>query len=431
MSSEAAVVLDDRDRQVVAHIVTRCVAGAGGVAVRGAVSLDRDRYRSILVTGTREGPLLDQARAHGIEVVVVPQLVSPISPVNDALALLRLVSVLKSRRVSVVHTHSAKAGALGRIAARRAGVRTVVHTLHGFPFHDFQGRVTHTAYVGIERWLGRRTDHLLAVGTAVAVEALRRGLARPGQLHTIGPAVDPPSVVLTEQTRRAARELLGIAPDTPVVGTVGRLDYQKAPEVMVGALERMRTPALLVWVGDGEQAAMVRDLVDARGLQDRVRLLGNRNDVPALLPAFDVFALSSRYEGLPCAIVEAQQCGIPVVATAVNAVADVVVPGESGLLVPPQRPDLLADALDHALEHPELARRWARVAREQLGSRYDPQTLGRVLDEVYAGPLSGSAPEPVVTAPEPVVTAPEAVVTAPEPVATAPEPVGVLSRGGA
>ena len=240
-------------------------------------------------------------------------------------------------------------------------------------------------YVGIERRLSRITDAYLAVGTGVAVEALRRGLARPEQIHTIGPAVEDPSVVLTPETRARARERLGLASDVPVVGTVGRLDYQKAPEVMLRALSLLSTPAILVWVGDGELATRAARQVQALGLGDRVLLLGNRSDVPDLLPAFDVFALASRYEGLPCVVVEAQQCGIPVVATAVNAVPDVVIPGDTGLLVPPMRPDLLAAALDHALTHPLEACEWATRARERLGGRYDQTTAGSVLDQVYSG----------------------------------------------
>jgi glycosyltransferase involved in cell wall biosynthesis len=368
----------------VVHVVTRCVAGAGGVAVRGATALDPSRYDSILVTGTREGPLLDRARAGGVEVVVVPELVSPISPRADAVALDRLVDLVRTREADIVHTHSAKAGALGRLAAHRAGVPLIVHTLHGFPFHEFQNPVSRAAYIGIERRLSRITDAYLAVGTGVAVEALRRGLARPEQIHTIGPAVDDPSVVLTPGTRARARERLGLAPDVPVVGTVGRLDYQKAPEVMLRALSLLSTPATLVWIGDGELATRAAREVLALGIGDRVLLLGNRSDVPELLPAFDVFALASRYEGLPCVVVEAQQCGIPVVATAVNAVPDVVIPGDTGLLVPPMRPDLLAAALDHALTHPVEAREWATRARERLGARYDQTTAGSVLDQVYS-----------------------------------------------
>jgi glycosyltransferase involved in cell wall biosynthesis len=368
----------------VAHVVTRCIAGAGGVAVRGAVGLDPKRYESVLVTGTTQGPLLDEARRHGVEVVIVPELRSPLSPRDDAVALHRLRRVLREQHVDVVHTHSAKAGALGRVAARSIGVPTIVHTLHGFPFHDFQGHASHAAYVAIERRLSRITDAILAVGTGVAVEALRRGLASPEQLHTIGPAVEPPTVWLCPQTRARARDLLDLPADALVVGTVGRLDYQKAPEHLIEAVRRLSRPAFLVWVGDGELAEQAAHTAAALGIADRVRFLGNRDDVPQLLPAFDVFAMASRYEGLPCAIVEAQQCGVPVVATAVNAVPDVVIPGETGLLVPPARPDLLARALDHALTHPAEARGWAVAARAHLGTRYDPATLAHVLDSVYS-----------------------------------------------
>jgi glycosyltransferase involved in cell wall biosynthesis len=376
----------------VAHVVTRCIAGAGGVVVRGAVSLDPARYHSVIVTGTAEGPLLDEARRHGIDVVHVPELISPISLRADARALLRLVRVLRERHVEIVHTHSAKAGALGRVAARRAGAGLVVHTLHGFPFHDFQGRLSHLAYVEIERRLSKITDAYLAVGTGVAVEAIRRGLARPEQIHTIGPAVDPPTVPLTPETRARARSLLGLPPLAKVVGTVGRLDFQKAPEVLLDAIARLHNDrAVLVWAGHGELAEFAAQTIERLGLDDRARLLGNRQDVPRILPAFDVFAMASRYEGLPCVIVEAQQCGIPVVATAVNAVPDVVIPGETGLLVPPERPDLLASAIDYALDHPGEASRWAASARALLGSRYDPATLGEVLDQVYSRGRSGAS----------------------------------------
>jgi len=367
----------------VAHIVTRCIAGAGGVAVRGAVSIDPARYRGTLVTGSG-GPLLDEARAHGVDVVVIPELVSPISPRQDVVALARIIAVLRERHVDVVHTHSAKAGALGRVAARRVGARRVVHTMHGFPFHAFQSPLTRATYVQIERSLSRLTDVYLAIGTGVAVEMIRRGLARPEQIRTIGPAVDPPTVVTSAATRARARLLLGIRDDALVVGTVGRMDYQKAPEILIEAVSRLTSQAMLVWAGDGPLFDAARQQVAALGLQDRILLLGNRADVPTILPAFDVFAMASRYEGLPCVIVEAQQSGIPVVATAVNAVPDVVIPGESGLLVPPGRADLLAGALDHALANPRIAHQWVLNARSQLGARYAPETLAAVLEEVYS-----------------------------------------------
>ena len=372
--------------QRVAHIITRCVAGAGGVAVRGAVSLPRDLYSSTLVVGSGD-VLLDAARAHGVDVVVVPELVSPISPALDARALKSLDRLLRSESFDVVHTHSAKAGVLGRVAASRAGVPRIVHTLHGFPWHDFQPAAVRQAYIRTERALARITDTYLAVGTGVAVEALRRRVVRPDQLVTIGPAVEPASVTVSPVSRARARTLLGLPEDATVVGTVGRMDFQKAPEVMLEALTRMTTPAVLVWVGGGPLLEETARRARSAGIEHRVRLLGNREDVPQLLPAFDVFAMSSRYEGLPCVVVEAMRCGLPVVATAVNSVPDLVVPGASGVLVPPAQPAALAAAVDGLLDDPLTALRLAREGQQRAGVTFDATALATVLDQVYSRTL--------------------------------------------
>jgi glycosyltransferase involved in cell wall biosynthesis len=188
----------------------------------------------------------------------------------------------------------------------------------------------------------------------------------------------------TAQSRARARARLGLPADTPVVGTVGRLDYQKAPEDFVRAVAKLRhREALAVWVGDGPLRGAAEREIERHGLQSRISLVGERKDVPELLPAFDVFAMSSRYEGLPCAVVEAITAGVPVVATAVNAVSDVVLPGETGLLVPPRRPDALAAAIDHALDQPGAAQARALRAKQFLGDRFDTEHLGAVLDDVY------------------------------------------------
>ncbi|MDQ1494939.1 MAG: hypothetical protein QOG69_1422 [Actinomycetota bacterium] len=379
--------MDGRIKVVV--IVTRFMAGAGGVALRGALALDPDRYEISFVTGG--GRLTDDARAFGFDVTVMPDIVANLSPRRDARAVRLLTELLVDRRPDVVHTHSAKAGGVGRLAAHRAGVPLIVHTYHGFPFHEFQRPWTKAAYVAAESYLCRRTDVVLTVGSAVAVEAIRRGIVQPGQLRTIAVAIDAEPVACTPKTRAHARAVLGIAADVPVVGTVGRLDYQKAPQDFVRAIAKLRHPnAVGVWVGDGSLRRDVEQLIDRYGLGDRVLLLGDRTDVPVLLPAFDVFAMSSRYEGLPCAVVEAMAAGVPVVATAVNAVSDVVLPGETGLLVPPQRPGALASAIDLILDDPVGAQVRAARAKALLGSRFRPEQLGVVLDEVYLTRLPGT-----------------------------------------
>ena len=168
-----------------------------------------------------------------------------------------------------------------------------------------------------------------------------------------------------------------------MVGTVGRLTYQKAPEDFLAALQALDRPGVTgVWVGDGELAGQIA--AQARGIPSiRVLLAGHRANVPDLLPAFDVFVLCSRYEGLPTAVVEAMVCGVPVVATAVNSVGDVVVPGETGLLVPPGHPALMAEAVRFLLDSPEAAARMASAARAGLGQRFGEPALRLALTAAY------------------------------------------------
>jgi glycosyltransferase involved in cell wall biosynthesis len=398
----------------VATVITRMAAGAGGVALTGALALDRDRYDSTVIAGgagvtgvsvgdgdgarpdaltgpdavkdAPAGDLLAQAYAAGLAVVRVPALVPQIAPGRDRAALRTLTRLLAEGGYDVVHTHSAKAGALGRLAAVRAGVPRVVHTFHGFPFHQFQPAWRRGLYVGIERYLGRRTHAFLAVGSQVAAEAIRRRIAAPERVRTIPPAVEAIETQPGTAARGLARRRLGLPAGIRLVGTVGRVDYQKAPEDWVDALARVGADDVWgVWIGDGPQREALLARVRRRGLADRFRLLGHRDDVVDLLPAFDVFALASRYEGLPCALIEAIGAGVPVVATAVNAVPDVVVPGETGLLAPAARPRLLGQAIRYLLDEPAEAARMAAAARAHLGERYTPRALGAVLDQTYQG----------------------------------------------
>ncbi|MEU6372888.1 glycosyltransferase [Streptomyces sp. NPDC046909] len=369
------------NRLRVATVITRFEAGAGIVALRGAQALDPAAYRTTIVTGQGDR-LLRLAAESGIEVVVEPALRSPIAPVDDLLALRRLTRLFARREFDVVHTHSAKAGILGRLAAHRTGVQRVVHTFHGLPYHEFQSAARRGAYIGIERRVGRLTDVALCVGSAVSVEVVRRGLVPPERVRTIGVPVELDAPARTPAARIRARDALGLAGRGHVVGAVGRLAYQKNPEAFVRALIALgRSDVTGVWIGGGELTRSVRELITSE--RAPVILAGERSDVPDLLPAFDVFALPSRYEGLPVAVVEAMACGIPVVATAVNSVPDVVVPGRTGLLVPPQRPDLLARAVGHLLDHPREADRLAAEARSLIGDGFSGKALGEELAAAY------------------------------------------------
>ena len=264
----------------VATVITRLEGGAGVLALRGVQALDPGLVTPTIVTGSG-GRLLEEAAASGIEVLVEPSLREVIAPRSDLAALRRLEAILRQRRVDVVHTHCAKAGTVGRLAARRAGVPRIVHTFHGFPFHQFQSPARRGAYVSIERGLGRITDVALCVGGAVAAEAARRRLIAPERIRTIGVAVDGPGRVRASmsarrpEARQRARLALGLPPDAPVVGVVGRLTYQKAPEDFLAAMQALGRPdAVGVWVGGGELAERIGR--QARALRGPPRHPGRR-----------------------------------------------------------------------------------------------------------------------------------------------------------
>ncbi|HXM58284.1 MAG TPA: glycosyltransferase [Candidatus Dormibacteraeota bacterium] len=383
----------------VAQVVTRLIAGAGGVALRGALALDRSRFQ-ITIVSADGGPLLREAERAGLLVVRVGHMRPELSPAHDVLGLRELTALLRPERFDIVHTHSAKAGALGRMAAHRMGVPAVVHTFHGFPFHDFQSGLRRRSYIAVERRLGRITDRFLAVGSAVAAEAIRLRLAPADRIRTIGSAIDDAIEPACQESRAAARRSMGLPDHAQVVGTVGRLDRQKAPLDMVEAARRLDRPDVhFVWIGGGPLRDAVLRHVARRGLAGRFHVLGERGDVKRLLPGLDVFAMSSRYEGIPCAAVEAMMAGIPVVATAVNSVPEIVVPGRTGLLVPPAAPAQLSGAVAYVLDHAREAAGMAVAARAQLGDRFSPEVLGRDLMETYAAALAapavGAGPAPL------------------------------------
>lgn len=380
----------------VAHINANFTAGSGGITLREALALDRERY-SATILAPEDGTLFDRAEDAGLQTVRLRRMGGGrhVYPWADVDGLRELSAHLRAGRFDLVHTHAGRAGALGRVAAHRVGVPAIVHTLHGFPFNEFQPPIVRRTLRAIERRLGRLTDYFLTDGTFVASEAVRLRIAPPDRIRALISPIDgiPP---VSESTRRRARRLLGVPDGAKVVGTTARLAVQKSPLDMVAAIAALRRPDVyMVWVGDGELRAKTERLVEKEGIGERFLLLGDRDDVPTLLPAFDVFAMSSLWEGLPCSVVEAMTCGIPVVATAVNSVPEVVISGRTGLLARPGDAASLGRALSYMLDHPADAARMAAAARVHIGEQFRSDLLGKELMEVYGAVLRSGHVAPI------------------------------------
>jgi glycosyltransferase involved in cell wall biosynthesis/4-amino-4-deoxy-L-arabinose transferase-like glycosyltransferase len=354
----------------VLHVITRLiVGGAQENTMLTAALLDPDGYAVDVVSGPQtgsEGSLAPEVRARGIRLTILPSLVREVNPLKDAVALVVLTCRIRRGRYDVVHTHSSKAGILGRWAAHLAGTPVIVHTVHGWGHHDRQPPLVQRWYILLEQITQRITDRLIVVSPRNIQKGLADGIATPDKYVTIRSGVDLDRFQRPSRPREDVRAELGIPLECAVVGTVTRLSPQKAPLDFVAATAQVaahRQDVHFVIVGDGPLRADVEARVVASGLAERVHLTGLRRDVADLMHSFDIFALTSLWEGLPRVLPQAMAAGLPIVATAVDGNAEAVEDGLNGFLTSPGDPYDMAAALLRLLERPALSRRMGQAGR--------------------------------------------------------------------
>ncbi len=376
----------------VLHPITRLiVGGAQENTMLTAALLDPARYAASILSGPQTGPegeIISEVRARGIPLTILPELVREINPVKDLVALAKLTRFMRRGRYHIVHTHSSKAGILGRLAARLAGVPVIVHTVHGWGFYEGQHPAVYALYVALEKLADRCCDRLIVVSRLNAEKGLAVGISRPEKYVTIFSGIDVEAYAHPAVDRATMRAALGIPAGAPVVGTVGRLSPQKAPldwmraAAVVAQAATVGSAARFVYVGDGPLRQAVETLIAELGLGDRVILTGLRRDVPDLLAALDVFVLSSLWEGLPRTIPQAMAAGVPVVCTRVDGVEEAITDGVNGLLVPPGQPQALGEAIVALLRDPARARGLAEAGRRRAQD-FDVHKMVAEIDALY------------------------------------------------
>jgi glycosyltransferase involved in cell wall biosynthesis len=342
-------------------------------------------FESTLVAGTtapHEGDMLDLARDKAVQPILLPALGREISPLDDLAALAKMVRLVRQVKPDVVHTHMAKAGTVGRLAARICGVPLIVHTYHGHVFHGYFSPTKTRLFLTIERALGLATNRIIVVGDGQRDEIASYGVAARDKLVPIRLGLELGQFLHAEQARGELRAELGIGSEVPLIGIVARLVPIKAHEVFFLAAKRVRAArpnAQFVLVGDGERRAELETMAAEMGLSDVVRFLGWRRDLQRVYADLDVVALTSRNEGSPVALIEALASARPVVSTAVGGVAEVVVNGQTGLTVPPGDPAAVAESILSLLSDPALAERLGQAGRRHVYPRYDSS---RLVDDV-------------------------------------------------
>jgi glycosyltransferase involved in cell wall biosynthesis len=359
------------------------LGGAQRVVLHTARELDRKDFEVALAWGP--GDLLDDEAAAipELERIPVPTLVRPVAPISDLRALMALRAAVRSFRPHVVHTHSSKAGILGRFAARLGGV-PAVHTVHGYGFTPLQSAPKRFVFRSAEKLLARVTDHFVTVSETDRRRGIEMGLFSPEKVRVIRAAID------LERFRgatggNAVRERLGVPADVPLVVQIGNFKPQKAPLDFVrvaAAVCESQASAWFAMVGDGPLRQAAEELARELGVADRIVFAGWWGDVPGLLAATTVSVLTSRHEGLPCSVVESLAAGVPVVATAVDGTVEVVRSGDNGLLAAAGDIDGLARSISELLADPDLCRRMAAAAREGL-EEFDRQAMVRQQEDLY------------------------------------------------
>lgn len=381
----------------IVHIITRMIVGG---AQENTLLCCRDLLREhgdevALVTGPALGPEGDLLKQHAdfeVPVVLVNSLRRPIHPLRDTRAYFQIRNVLRDIRPDIVHTHSAKGGFLGRLAAHRLGV-PVVHTVHGAPFHQYQHDAARMLFTMCERWAARRCDHLICVADAMTDLLVKAHVASLDHCTTIYSGMDVEPFLRADEQRDATRRELGFEPHHVVIGKIARLFHLKGHDDLVCAAEgvvRRNPDVRFLLVGDGILRADIERRLERLGMREHFVLTGlvPPQRIPALIGAMDALVHVSLREGLARALPQALIAGRPVVSYAVDGAPEVVLPEETGLLVEPRNVSQLEQALLRIASDPVLRREWGRVGRQRFTDRFRHQTMTAAIRRLYEDVLA-------------------------------------------
>lgn len=346
--------------------------------------LDQERFALEAVVSIRRDPRfledVERIKAQGLPVHILP-MVREIRPAADLRALLQLWRLLRRARYDIVHTHSAKAGFLGRLAARWAGVPVVLYTPHAFPFMMTSGR---SFYAWLERLMAPYTTRFIAVSQGERAAGLAAGVGRPEQYVVIENGID--LAALRAEPRTDRRSQWGLSAEEVVIGTAGRLVGQKGFCYLIAAVPRVLAAvpqAHFVIVGSGELEERLRQQAQQAGVAHRVHLVGWQEEICSCYEAFDLFVLPSLWEGCPYTLLEAMGCGRAVVVTRVAGCSDIVREGETGLLVPPAQPEALAEALIALAQDPSRRQEMGERGRQVVERRYSLERFITEMETLY------------------------------------------------
>jgi glycosyltransferase involved in cell wall biosynthesis len=372
----------------VAHLITNFAFGGAQdyllLIVRG---LDRSKFAPI-IAGRMEGDWVSQVQTMpDVEWQDIPALRREISPLNDLASVVQIRKFCRDRKIDILHTHSSKAGVVGRLGGSLTDVRAIVHTVHGFSFHNFMPSWKRIGFVTVEKVMSRFTTTLLVYSHGDERTARSLGIGGKKPLVSFYYGIDY-APFQEMHDRQKIRQSLGFDETTKVLGFTGRFSEQKALHVLVEAfaqVHRTIPQTRLLLVGDGQLRQELEAQIDRLGVAESVVITGFREDIPAMLAAMDLFVMTSLWEGLSRSLAEAMYARLPVVATDVGGTSDAVRTNETGWLVPPNNAPATAAAIREVLNDPGRANTLAARGHEWARGAFDVRTMHRRITDLYEG----------------------------------------------
>lgn len=354
-------------------IITRHnIGGAASQTIVLSAYLNKNRFQSILVKGSEgkdEGNMDELAKSKKVEPIYIKELCRELSLKKDLIAFWKLYQLIRKEKPDIVHTHTAKAGTLGRLAAKLAGVSVIIHTFHGNVFEGYFNSIKSKLFLNIERFLAFLSDQIIAISHTQKQALLKYGIGNPDKISCIPLGLELEPFLTPENSKGNFRRELNLETNIPLIGIVARLVpikghnyFLEAARIVSGDFPEAR----FILIGDGELRGKLENLASDLGIEEKVIFCGFRNDLVNIYADLDIVVLSSLNEGLPVSIIEALAAKKPVVATNVGGVKDLVEDNVTGILVPKQDPQKLAYGIAFLLQKPEVAKNFGENGRKKV-----------------------------------------------------------------
>lgn len=375
----------------VVHVITRMDQGGSAIDTAWMVkALDKEKYSSSLICGSLNQLTSEEERElkNACEIFAIePSIKRNPHPYYDFVALCKLYKFFKKYRFDIVHTHTSKAGFVGRLAAALSGSKIIVHCPHGHIFYGYFSKLKTYIYIMMERLVTKYTDKILFCTELDIQDHLDVKVGRKEIYGVIPSGVQIDKYLKPITPPDKVRESLGIPLSAKVIGGVARIDHVKGVKYLVEAFFKLagnRADIYLIIAGEGDERQELTELIAKNGYETRALLLGQRNDIPDLYHAMDIFVLSSLNEGYGKVLVEAMSASRPVIASRVGGIPTIVQDGITGILVPPGDAEAIAEAANKLLDSPELAARMGDAGQKAVKEGRSVEAMINILDNFYS-----------------------------------------------